>query len=304
MEYFKKHQRVFIIVGIAVLLGATSLVVGLRQNKQQQELASTEEYTLDELSEQDSDGDGIPDWEEILIGLNPLSADSNADGISDFDILTSYRSLVEEEGGEDYVPFDELPRGEQAIRQTYAASKYLESIGELTPEAQAEFVDKIYDEFIGAEYYKFYSEDDIKIAAATTANRYRYYEKIILILSELDPEDPNALFVLKAAVEDDEPLLLEQGLLPLVRSYEATRDNLLSISVYPSFITPHLALVNSIERVITDAKDIQGFFTDPIAGYGAAVKYSASVQDLADNMASFAQAIENAATKELNALNN
>jgi hypothetical protein len=34
------------------------------------------------------------------------------------------------------------------------------------------------------------------------------------------------------------------------------------------------------------------------------VKYSASVQDLADNMASFAQAIESAATKELNALNN
>ena len=32
----------------------------------------------------DSDGDGLPDWQEYLIGTNPLNPDTNGDGISDY----------------------------------------------------------------------------------------------------------------------------------------------------------------------------------------------------------------------------
>lgn len=38
----------------------------------------------------DSDGDGIPNWEELDKGLNPASADSDYDGISDYDELYVY----------------------------------------------------------------------------------------------------------------------------------------------------------------------------------------------------------------------
>ena len=38
-----------------------------------------------EVSDADSDGDGLSDWEEREAGLNPYLADSNADGVSDLD---------------------------------------------------------------------------------------------------------------------------------------------------------------------------------------------------------------------------
>jgi hypothetical protein len=40
---------------------------------------------LEEIGEVDSDGDGLPDWEEQLRGLNPNKSDTDGDGILDAD---------------------------------------------------------------------------------------------------------------------------------------------------------------------------------------------------------------------------
>jgi hypothetical protein len=40
----------------------------------------------------DSDGDGLPDWLEMLIGTDPQNPDSDCDGLNDFEELFVYRT--------------------------------------------------------------------------------------------------------------------------------------------------------------------------------------------------------------------
>ena len=40
----------------------------------------------------DSDGDGLPDWYEVLIGTDPLKADTDGDGLSDFEEIFVYHT--------------------------------------------------------------------------------------------------------------------------------------------------------------------------------------------------------------------
>ncbi len=58
---------------------------------------STKFYRL-EVTDVDSDGDGVSDWAERMAGLNALSADTDGDGVSDFDQLTSDLALPDDVG--------------------------------------------------------------------------------------------------------------------------------------------------------------------------------------------------------------
>ncbi len=51
-----------------------------------------------EVTDVDSDGDGVSDWAEIMAGMNALSADTDGDGVSDYDQLTSDLAVPDDVG--------------------------------------------------------------------------------------------------------------------------------------------------------------------------------------------------------------
>lgn len=61
---------------------------------QQQQLLQEEEKLKkrSDSRETDSDGDGLPDWEERLIGTDPYLRDSDADGLDDWEEVHHYHT--------------------------------------------------------------------------------------------------------------------------------------------------------------------------------------------------------------------
>ena len=83
----------------AILLGllaalAIVLVIASHSNPDDSEEVIAGGPSSDELYFKDSDLDGIADWEEILLGFDPLSADTNGDGASDGEVLSLTRSIL------------------------------------------------------------------------------------------------------------------------------------------------------------------------------------------------------------------
>ena len=72
---------VFVAVGIFVLIFSGQKSNVARAPRQALAAVSPSSAQL----QKDSDGDGLPDWEEALFGTNPHNPDTDGDGTSDGD---------------------------------------------------------------------------------------------------------------------------------------------------------------------------------------------------------------------------
>ena len=61
----------------------------------------------------DTDGDGLTDEEELILGTNPQEPDSDGDGLSDIDEVEIYQTdpLNQDSDGDGYVDGDEVEHG-------------------------------------------------------------------------------------------------------------------------------------------------------------------------------------------------
>lgn len=63
--------------------------------------------------EEDSDGDGLPDSQELSYGIDPFKADTDGDGINDWEEMSKYRTNPQaaDTDGDGYNDGDEVRRG-------------------------------------------------------------------------------------------------------------------------------------------------------------------------------------------------
>ncbi len=91
-EFTTVENLVTPLVGDAFVASSNNVSQAISVSK----TASDSKFYRLEVSDVDSDGDGVSDWAESMAGLNAQSADTNGDGVSDFDQLTSDLSVADE----------------------------------------------------------------------------------------------------------------------------------------------------------------------------------------------------------------
>jgi hypothetical protein len=65
----------------------------------------------------DTDGDGLPDWFEILIGTNPFNRDTDGDGLTDFEEVFIYHTnpLERDTDGDGFTDGEEVLLGSDPL---------------------------------------------------------------------------------------------------------------------------------------------------------------------------------------------
>lgn len=230
-------------------------------------------------SEQDDDGDGLMNWEEVLWGTDPKNPDTDGDGVSDGDEVRLGRNpLVPGPGdtttgltnaGSDIVDNSKTAQISRDLFSNYLQTK---RIGvPVDASVQDQIINRVFSGESPGIQNKEYTLADITISANSDFKKYG--NDIGLALSRGRAQDNRTeLDILRAALAQENRLEI-QKLDPIIAGYETILNGVAATQVPRDLIGQHIELLNSLSRVLANIKSFRLIFDDPVVGLAGLSNY-------------------------------
>jgi hypothetical protein len=218
------------------------------------------------ITENDTDGDGLKDWEESLWKTDPLNKDTDGDGIDDGSWAKSQIENPEVSSSDllgTSFTGNETEKLSKQIFSEYIALKQSDNVNPLTINQLA---DRISGDYVNAgSSNKTYSEASLRIFSGGTALQLKsygnliasirdkytsLYEKNQLTASDLAEIDGNKSFIDKMSLTSD--LYLQMA------------DELALIAVPSETVMFHAALLNAYAKISTGTKNFSELDSNPV----------------------------------------
>jgi len=220
-------------------------------------LLESEKYTSD------SDQDGVMDWEEVLLGLDPNNKDSNNDGVTDGEEVAAARKTFEEDSltNSTTASSTETDILAREIFGTYIQSKQQGSYDE---EAFDFIIAQATNSKFGVRHNTTYSLDDVLTTADTSAARTLKYEgafkdaiEPVITIGEYE------LTTYGRAIQTGDAEEFSK-LMTAADVYQSIAEDLILITVPEDAARPHLDLVNSFSIFAKVLKVMASSPEDPV----------------------------------------
>jgi len=281
---------------VALVAGAYLLARGVEHPQVAQ--ASTESALLAQIAAKDTDGDGLPDWEEALYGTDPNVVDTRHLGMSDGQAVAQgliVPKAIEDASLATSTPSASVPgapEGAAAGSLTdsfaknfftlYLAAKRGANGAALTKDQISAIADQAFSALAKtvapAPDYKSASDlsisgqgSDAFVSYANAAAGVLAAHTVTLPKSELD--------YLSDAIKGDSAALAH--LADISKAYRDIATGLSAVAVPQALASDDLALINAMARVSEAAGDFARVNTDPVAAMLALELYPSSVEALA-----------------------
>ncbi len=251
-------RRIIIITLSLIIVGFSIYTIIERQKERSEQKNRGIDIVFledEERSDVDTDMDGLPDWEEILWGLNPYLADTDSDGVDDAQYVRNRKNIQErrDAGFENYET--NMTESERLGRSIYTAILAIEeSGGTLDPETQDQISNNI------AEYVKqipvsgrLYVRDELNLVENTRELTRKYQQEMESLLSKY-PVETADIQLLVESLESDEPRKSE--LKKAAEKYDILVNELVSLDVPYAIGARHTELLNSISHVAGSLKNL------------------------------------------------
>ncbi|MEK7588535.1 MAG: hypothetical protein AAB438_01820 [Patescibacteria group bacterium] len=251
--------------------------------KDNQANLKTEDQTVLELIQNDTDGDTIPDWEEALWGTNKYKK-STFDGIEDnLYIENKKKDLdIEQERGD-----KTLTETDKFARQFFSAYAALKTSGEIDDQTINSFSNALGQNMTNPNIQNRYTEKDIKVSALedTEDARIDYYitlKKLFETYSakglgdELDIVN-NDLTVYSSTNKNTGQ---NQELLIIAQAYKDFAEKVIKVSVPESLAVHHLKIANSANNTGISVENMTKIINDPLVGLSGLSQYEKYSDDL------------------------
>ncbi len=248
--------------------------------KQNQDLVGM----VDKTPEADTDGDGLKDWEESLIGTNPQTRDTDNDGTSDGDEVSVGRDPKKAGPNDKDTPQNIVVEAnvtnetltERVSRDFF--SRYLiakQQNKNISPEEASLIAQQVVANIPSTIDAKVYGTKDINISKEDSEqSRLSYAKQMSDILINNSPKfTENSLEVIgriiKNPTESD-----RKKLATILASYKTILSKTLLIQVPNRVVPEHLVYINTLSSIYSNLAEIDQLNNDPIRGYVAYSHYS------------------------------
>lgn len=275
----KKFILFFIIIIIIVIIFVSILffIFKTKNNEKNNKINSKKEILSDilikNISEKDTDGDGLKNWEENLWGTDPNNPDTDGDGTSDGkEVFEGRNPLVA--GPNDLIKdtikknktdsYKNLNETEKLSRDFFNGYLILKKNNKLGGINEKNFIKTIINN-------KFKENSNLNkkyfLADITTTNKddlvtlENYGNGITHILKKY-AKFGNPLVILKKAVNDNNKDELNK-LNDFVKIYKEMQKELLKLVVPKQIVFQHLKFLNGINNLTNNVKNLALFFEDP-----------------------------------------
>ncbi len=190
------------------------------------------------LFDKDTDGDGVPDWQENLFGFDPNKKDSDGDGINDSLPMVDGKSITDQIN---------IPTTDKLMLAVYAKFKDTPTDQIKPEEVQQVISDEVLANAASVEAgFKKYKAVDINLVDSDTASIIAYNQTISELLNTIP--DP----VVFAKNIQDKILRGSGDAKSEINFMNVTITKLLTVPVPTTASDLHLSLINAAYYVIQD----------------------------------------------------
>jgi len=241
---------------------------------------------------EDTDGDGLFDWEEVLWKTNPLLKDTDDDGISDNEYVQKQMSITKSQqtatastkAKTPTIP-KELTLTDKLALETFATYVNLKQTGAtMGPESAKQIAQNILGEDpLNVNLAKFTAQNLPNITADNTSDSfYIYGNEVWDIMVRNTPqnttlENEYTTFLTAVQNQDEQKLVT---LDPIITGYKNTLKDLIAMPLPQGVVKEHLELINSMNTVLALIEDMQEYFKDAARGLGVLTYYKTEVEKL------------------------
>lgn len=258
-----------VLVGIALVAGAYFLRGNATADTNLEDpRAFVAALPLREYQEtKDTDGDGLRDWLEELIGTNAKVNDALKEATT---TATGTPFVADTETEKFAISFFE------EVLSTHGGK-------DLTEEEKAAILQKSMREYRSLNTEVSYKRSDIIITEEQDAESVRSYGNAagaVIVTYGSNPKNiESELVILGRALKEDDASLLSN--LTVVREgYANIIRELLKVDVPEPLIDEHLLLLNSLQAVANDIAGFEKAFNDPLVAYLRTQRYESDVLGL------------------------
>jgi hypothetical protein len=282
----KKVLSIVIIISIilVIFLGVNLIKKGLHNykiNRQIKKLpielqAEARTITLGELQRKDSNSNGIPDWEERLFGLDPLT-----NGESNKSTILKKKADIQAQNP-DAVKMNQENANTDTARfaQSFISMVMsLEGSNALTPDALNNISAKAGEGLSDYELPDFLSSWDVKTVDNSVISRDKYINAVLKEFASISNTNGSyELSIISEALDTqtDAGILLS----PLVITYKSSANSLRNVFVPKELINQHLAIVNSLDHIATSLENMKYVSTDPARATKGITQYQVYSESL------------------------
>jgi hypothetical protein len=281
-------------IAVALVVGAYLLAFGTTLAPSAE--ATTETELLKAITIKDSDGDGLPDWEELLYRTDPHTIDSRGLGMSDGEAVA--KGLIVPPVSVDIAPPPAsgqsaaelgLPSpSEGSLTDIFAKNFFVlylsakQEVGrELTEDEVALLATKAIEGLAGSVTVNadLYTAADITVAGAGSEALRAYASAGQAVLTTHSTNYPKSeVEYLAEAVKGDASAL--EPIRKIATAYHNIARGLVALPVPVEVRDAHLTLVNALAAIGNTTSDFGRYDTDPLTTLLAVAQYRAAVKKM------------------------
>ncbi|MCX6787788.1 MAG: thrombospondin type 3 repeat-containing protein [Candidatus Kaiserbacteria bacterium] len=251
--------------------------------------ASTESALLQSIASKDTDGDGLPDWEEALYGTDPKVVDSSHLGMTDGEAVI--RGLIVPVAITDTPDSGKASSsGPETMTSAFAktffslfvAAKTASGGADLSESEMNDVANKTLSSLASsvAPAPDFKSAKDLTVSGsgADALKAFAVSAEMVL-MKRTSMATKSELLYLKDAIENHDDMALPH-IASIAKAYRESAVGLAVLPVPKELAETDLALINAMMRTSQIATDFARVDTDPLATILALKQYPQAVLDL------------------------
>ena len=273
MPFVVLHQKVVIalIAGVTII-SISGIVVYFQKETQLKNPSSTGEKKSLVEDSGDSDGDGAPDWQEILYGTDPSVTDTDGDGVEDkeeIEIIKKERQkgFVDSVSGD--VPPNTTTTQITADRLIGAYIIQQQQNGGEVSEKEKDAIVKSTVQTLSQLQYTQYTEKDLSTSPNLQASAIEEYRNAVRVkLKPLEAIPEYELQIYARAVDKNDPAEFEK-LKKAADIYSKIAKELLTVPVPEDAVENHLKFINGFMYTSASLASMSKGYDDVIASYRA-----------------------------------
>lgn len=223
----------------------------------------------------DTDGDGLPDWEEAIWGTDPKKKDTDGDGVSDLEYVNSKRNgTVSGDQNETIILSGEFLKTLFAlIDKGVTTEEALNNLGSATSKS-----------IIKPEVKNNYSTTSFSTSGTSSVdikNYYSAFKKAFETFSKSKAPDEFDILAVAISSEDPNQLIdLDQS----IAKYRAFEKALVAIKVPSDNLKLHTDITNSIASIADSLEKSKSLYTNSIIGINGVVELRLVNTELANQI--------------------